>query len=109
MVRWNPIRVLSTCLVVVLVLLALQQWRWVRQIEGHEHSGQDRRVGYATWVFKSMFDREMGALLRWTAAPSGPGEDAIGDLAGRVRAWPMSIRPGVSAVHVPTVVDFGNA
>lgn len=94
--------VLAVCLAVLVVLLAALQWRWLDEIEGHEHYRRERRVGYATWLFKEIFDHEIVHLARSMAAPAGLraeiGADTGAALAARLERWRRSTRwPGLPA------------
>jgi hypothetical protein len=90
--RWSATAVLSVGLAILVVLLAALQWRWLAEIEGHEYYRRDRRVGYATWLFKMIFEREIESLAHSMAAPAASRSDSAIELAARLDRWRSSTR-----------------
>lgn len=91
-IRWRSTALLSAGFAVLVLLLALLQWRWLYEIEGHEQYRLERQVSYTTWQFKMAFDRELESLAGWMTAPTSSGTELGPHLAARLRGWRASTR-----------------
>ena len=96
--RLGSTALLSVGLAVIVTLLAVMQWRWLDEIEGYEHHRRDRQIGYATWLFKVIFDHEVSNLASRMAAPVGSRSLTAIELGRRLDRWQASTRwPGLVA------------
>lgn len=96
--RWSSTTILSASLVTLVAIVAIQQWRWIDEIERYDHFSRNEHLRQATNVFKTVFDREVSILARWMTAPSAPLADAARDLGDRLDGWRASTRwPGLVA------------
>lgn len=68
--RWTGTAWLSIALALLVVLIAGLQWRWLGEIEEHEHYLRERRIGYAGWLYKTIVEREVERLMFWASPPS---------------------------------------
>ena len=98
--------VIAIILGLLFLALGTLQWRWIGKMEEGELFFKSRRIGYAAWLFKCVFDHEIESLARAFEAGTTPYEELAAELTDRRKVWNKSTQwPGLlkSVYRLPNV------